>query len=106
MTRRPRGEEWLRGFERRYAEAGLLGAFRYWARLDTERAKTQYVPPALLAALYAAIGDVDASFEWLERAYEERPVLLAANMLGNPNFDGIREDPRFQAILEGMGMAD
>ena len=34
------------------------------------------------------------------------PVLLAATMFGYPGFDAIRDAPRFQAILEGMGLAD
>ncbi len=46
-----------------------------------ERAATQYISPFRFAAVYAALGELDQSFEWLERAYEQRDTgLLYLNL--------------------------
>jgi hypothetical protein len=44
------------------------------------------------------------ALEELERAYQRRnynPIYLPVD----PVYDGIRSQPRFQAILQGMGLA-
>ena len=37
-----------------------------------ERGKTRYVSPLEIATVYAGLGDLNQSFEWLEKAYQER----------------------------------
>ncbi len=55
------------------------------------------------AQTYASIGEKDLAFQWLERAYEERSPLLAyAKVM--PNYDKLRADPRFQALLHRLGL--
>ena len=41
------------------------------------RKKTEYIRPYLFAKVYAALGEIDQSFEWLETAYEDHDVSLA-----------------------------
>jgi Flp pilus assembly protein TadD len=54
------------GRSRRTAEARhLLGA------LETA-SRQRYVPPYALALVHAGLGDADAAFEWLNRAYAAR----------------------------------
>ena len=63
-----------------------------------EKAKTGYVPMATMVQLHLALGDVDGSFEWLERAFAYR----ASFMMPLPVyafFDSIRGDPRFDDLL-------
>jgi TolB-like protein/Tfp pilus assembly protein PilF len=55
------------------------------------------------AQTYASIGEQDLAFQWLEKAYEERSPLLAyAKVM--PNYDSLRTDPRFQALLHRLGL--
>ncbi len=58
-----------------------------------------------MAAVYAALGDADATFEWLEKAYERRSITLSWIRV-NPGFDPIRSDPRFQDLLRRIGFPE
>ena len=51
----------------------------------------------------ALLGDRDGALEELERAYQLRNVNLLYVAV-DPVFDTIRDHPRFQAILRGMGL--
>ena len=47
---------------------------------------------------YFALGDKDRGFEWLTRAFDQRAGYVPlANV--HPAFDGIRDDPRFKALV-------
>jgi hypothetical protein len=37
------------------------------------QSKTSYVSPYLIATIYAGLGDKNRAFQFLEKAYEERP---------------------------------
>ena len=67
------------------------------------RSRGEYVPPATLSFMSAALGRADEAFEWLERAYEERDSLLVWVKL-IPHFDPLRGDPRFDVLLEKLGL--
>ena len=55
--------------------------------------------PVALAVTYLAVGDLDGTFTWLDRMYEERsPVLIWMNV--QPRYDSLRGDPRFQELLK------
>jgi TolB-like protein/Flp pilus assembly protein TadD len=57
-----------------------------------------------IAVAHLGTGDVDAVFEWLDRAFEERDgslILLAAS----PEFDPLRADRRFEDLLARMGLS-
>jgi len=59
----------------------------------------------MTAAIHFALGEIDTGFEWLERSLEE-VSLFSVRLKLDPMFDSVREDPRFTAILERMGLAD
>jgi len=52
-----------------------------------------------MACAYAAMGDADRALESLGWAARARPHFTAARARLNPDFEGLRGDPRFQAIL-------
>ena len=49
---------------------------------------------------YFYLDDLDNAFTWLRRGVENREVFLIGAMRASPLLDGIREDPRFQAVME------
>jgi TolB-like protein/DNA-binding winged helix-turn-helix (wHTH) protein/Tfp pilus assembly protein PilF len=64
----------------------------------------RYVAPTSIGSIYAALGDTDRAFEWYERAFRERDVLLVL-MKVDPMFDGVRSDPRFNELMKRVGLS-
>jgi TolB-like protein len=58
-----------------------------------------------VAEVYAARGDVDCAFEWLERAYDQRDGGLS-EMKHQSCLRSLHADPRWDAFLRKMGLAD
>jgi TolB-like protein/DNA-binding winged helix-turn-helix (wHTH) protein/Flp pilus assembly protein TadD len=54
-----------------------------------------------IAQVYAYRGQSDKSFEWLERAYEQRDPGLP-EIKSNPLFKNLRNDPRYTELLKKM----
>ncbi len=82
---------------------------------DPEKARTvlgelqrlageQYVSPYHFAYVYTGLGEQDAAIDWLERAYEQRAGALYG-IKGSFLFAGLREHPRFVALLRKMNLA-
>ncbi len=67
--------------------------------LDKER----YVPAYNFAIIYAGLGDFDKSFEWFEQARKERSGFLPFLKV-EPAVDCLRDDPRFQDLLNQIGL--
>ncbi len=61
--------------------------------------KRQYVSPYFIAMIYLGLGDLDRTFEWLEKAYEERSGFMAFINV-EPMLDALRGDPRFNSLVE------
>jgi len=68
-----------------------------------EVSKTMYVPSILLAAIQAVAGNVDAAFEWLEKACEERCPWMVW-LRHEVSFESMHSDPRFAALLQKIGL--
>jgi tetratricopeptide (TPR) repeat protein len=64
-----------------------------------ELSKVRYVSAARWAEIYAALGDKDRAFEWLEKAYEEHSPTLY-HLKVSPEYDKLRSDPRFDQLLK------
>jgi len=58
-----------------------------------------------VAEAYAYRGDKDKAFEWLERARRQRDPGLG-NLLKDPLLENLRNDPRWNAFLHKMGLAN
>ena len=71
---------------------------------DLERKSKQVdVPPYVMAAAYAGLGDRDKAFEFLEKAYQLRAFdfnLLRVDL----RLDHLHSDPRFQNLLSRLGL--
>src|SRR6266478_8329271 len=80
-------------------------------RSDAERvlgevkafAATHYFAGEEIASIYVALGDHDAAFQWLERAYQEHSGPLHG-IVPRPIFRPLHSDPRFAALLKRIGL--
>ena len=66
-------------------------------------AASRYVPSYLIARIYLGLGDIDTTFELLEKARDERYGYLAYLEI-EPMFDQIRSDPRYEELLRRVGL--
>jgi hypothetical protein len=57
-----------------------------------------------IAMLHGFRGEVDAAFEWLERAYEQRDPGVV-NTPSDSLFHSLHADPRWRVFLDKMKMA-
>ena len=92
--------------ERALRKGGMRAAVR--AQIEARlRQKTAgiFVDPADIAYLYAALGDKEQTFRWLEAALTERSRELAVFIIGR-QLDPFRSDPRFKSILRGMNLPE
>ena len=64
-----------------------------------------YTPPANIAMAYVGLGDPDAAFRWLERAYSEHDPWFAVGLAATPAFKPLRTDPRFTELLQRIGLS-
>ena len=62
-------------------------------------AKHYYVSPYLFALIYTGMGDKNQAFAYLDKAYDEHNDYLIYVKV-EPLFDSLRDDPRFQALLQ------
>jgi hypothetical protein len=53
--------------------------------------------------LIAGLGDRDRAFAWLDKAYDARAWDLV-HLNVDMRFDGVRADPRFDALLHRVGL--
>jgi TolB-like protein/DNA-binding winged helix-turn-helix (wHTH) protein len=73
--------------------------------LEQESTKVK-VSPYLIATLYAALGDKDRAFRFLERAYREKSLDLSWHLNADLRIDNLRSDPRYQSLLSRVGLKD
>ena len=64
--------------------------------------RERYVPPYAMALVHAGLGEREAVFEWLEKAYAAHDVHLAFLPV-DPKWDPYRADSRFGALVARCG---
>jgi tetratricopeptide (TPR) repeat protein len=89
-------------FRQALATGDFTGANRLAAEVLVKRSKTTYIRPTRIANRYAMAGDKDKAIYWLEKAYEGRDPSLVFLLM--PQYDGLRDDPRFQEIARKMNL--
>jgi tetratricopeptide (TPR) repeat protein len=87
------GETYAKSGEREKAQAILK-------QLKTSK---EYVSPAELAILYAALGEREEAFALLEKAFVAHDLQLQYLRV-DPSFDPLRSDLRFQDLLQRIGL--
>ena len=56
-----------------------------------------------IGMVYAWRGEKDQAFEWLQRAADQRDGGLTA-LKADPTADSLRDDPRYAALLQKIGL--
>ncbi len=89
-------------FRQAIPKGDFTGANRLAAEVLVKQSKTTYIRPTRIANRYAMAGDKDKAIDWLEKAFEGRDPSLV--FLLYPNYDILRDDPRFQEIARKMNL--
>ncbi len=90
-----------------YGERGMTGAWT--ALLEIRQASSGLEctsSPLIGIQQLVLLGRHEEALRCLEASVEERTLNLENYLKVNPRFDPLRDDPRFQAALEKMGLAD
>ena len=85
--------------------AAAASARVYWQkRLEqqVEESKRELSTAVDMAEIFAQLGEKDEAFKWLERAYEERSVMMMYLKV-LPNLDPLRSDSRYADLLRRVG---
>ena len=56
------------------------------------------------AIICTGLNETDQAFKWLERAHTERSFSMLMSLKGEPRFDALRSDPRFQDLVRRAGL--
>jgi hypothetical protein len=64
-----------------------------------------YVSPFHVALVYIALGEVDHALTWMEKAYEDRSLMMSWAR-NDPRLDPLRDEPRFQELMRRMNFPE
>jgi TolB-like protein/tetratricopeptide (TPR) repeat protein len=77
-------------------------ARRILVKLDS-LARSEFVTAYGVALVYAALGEKDRAFTWLDKAVDQRTHWLVW-LNRDPRWDPLRADPRFRALVRRVGL--
>jgi TolB-like protein/Flp pilus assembly protein TadD len=90
-------------------KAIMAQAYARWGKRDIgsklleEVISAGIASPYSIAGIYAALGERDLAFEFLNRACEQRDLQLVSLKV-DPSLDGLRSDARFEELVERVGI--
>jgi serine/threonine-protein kinase len=84
-----------------YAVAGRRADAQHLIETLVATDRSRYLPPFHIALAYAGLGDKDAAFRWLERAYSEHASFMDGIKV-TPGFNVLHSDPRFESLVNRM----
>ncbi|NNE68293.1 MAG: tetratricopeptide repeat protein, partial [Pyrinomonadaceae bacterium] len=94
--------EWQQKWKIAFEKDGWEGFQRTRLEYALLEKKVVQHPDGFLAFLYAIMKDKDRTMENLDKAYESRSSLINAINV-HPNFDFLRDDPRFKELIKKVG---
>ena len=71
--------------------------------LPVTESDRMYISAFVIALIYAGLGETDRALEWLEKACEERSLLIVYLDV-DPAFDNLRTEPRFLEMRQRIGL--
>lgn len=93
----------LADFARALAIAEEMAEARSALQQTLAARQAVWVPPYWIALAYTGLGEYATAIDWLAKAIEERDgwrVFFGVD----PKLDALRDDPRFQPLLEQVGL--
>ena len=93
----------LASLGRAYALAGRTREAQHVLDTLTNLSKRRYVSAYNFALVNLGLGQKNRTFDWLEKAYQERASVLF-HVKVDPSWDPLRDDPRFRALLKKMDL--
>jgi tetratricopeptide (TPR) repeat protein len=90
---------WTLGYA--LAAAGETAEAREVLQEMLDLAASRHVPPYYIAGIYTALGEFDAAFTWLERAWEQKDWWLMF-LVVEPRLDRLRPDPRYGDLVRRL----
>jgi DNA-binding winged helix-turn-helix (wHTH) protein/Tfp pilus assembly protein PilF len=94
--------ERLDALRQAYEAGGMKGYWLKWLELQRERIRRRQLSPFYLAQIYAVTGAKGRAFAYLQKAYEDRSLGVAA-LRYDPSFDDLRADQRYLILLRRLG---
>jgi tetratricopeptide (TPR) repeat protein len=88
-----------------YAISGREDAARAKLAELTALAESQYVTPVGMARVHVGLGETEAAFAELERAYELRSLRLLG-LRRDPHWQPLHNDPRYGSLLRRIGFPE
>lgn len=95
--------EALAALEQGWERGGYEAALQAVADLFVARSDTMFVRPWQIGTLYTRAGMAAEALPYLEQAYRERDPNVPYLSV-DPIFDFMRDEPRFQAMIDGLGL--
>ncbi|MEO8435901.1 MAG: protein kinase [Pyrinomonadaceae bacterium] len=93
--------------------AMMAYTYAVWGKKDEARkilkdlenaAKSRHISPMRFVVMHLGLGDKEKVFQWLQRAKEELDIFLVYVRV-SPFFDSVRNEPKFQDIIQSLGLA-
>jgi TolB-like protein len=91
----------IKALKKGYREGGYQLAMQRNAEALIAKSKTEYITPWQVATIYTRAGMKEEAIEWLQKAYDIHDNNMTY-IIADPIFDYLREDPRFQKLIEKM----
>jgi TolB-like protein/DNA-binding winged helix-turn-helix (wHTH) protein/Flp pilus assembly protein TadD len=89
--------------EQEYHTKGHPGFLRAMIKIHEAAAQEGYYPSFWAAMNYARLGDSENTLKFLEKSFNER-FRYIVYIGGEPIFDEMRDDPRFQDLIRRIGL--
>jgi eukaryotic-like serine/threonine-protein kinase len=99
----PRDVEFASALEQGFHSGGWKGALVKAIEIRLAQRKTGFLAAYNIAILYAALGEKDETFRWLNTAYEERDFQIES-LRTEFLLDPVRSDPRFAELVRKVGL--
>ncbi|MBT8313671.1 MAG: hypothetical protein KJP26_04350, partial [Maribacter sp.] len=88
-----------------YLKSDIEGSVSWFIDWMLEHKSEKFIDDRMIASYYNLIGDSQNALKVLEKAFEEGDSGMPF-IKNNPDFNTIKTEPRFVALLEKMGLED
>ena len=98
-----RRAHWAASMAELYVKSGRRAEAEKMLATWSSRPSQEFGHAESMAMIYAGLGKKDEAFQWLDQAYREHWDRLPWIKI-EPEYDSLRDDPRFSALLNKMGL--